>query len=108
MMKPCVQRITDDNPDWLDFGIDCIRDVQTRGDLVFWIATEHDYMDELVAEFIPRGWEAEFILEVFNDNHNSFLYIKLRELMWEHCKAEIESFMEKNLDVRREPDVYPH
>lgn len=108
MMKPCVRRITDDNPDWLDFGIDCIKDVETRGDLVFWIATEHDYMDELVAEFIPRSWEAEFILEVFNETKDSFLYKKLRELMWEHCRKEIESFMEDNLEGHREPDVYPH
>lgn len=106
MMIPDVQRITDDWPDWIEHGIDCIRCVETRGDLVLYIATDGDYMSELMPECIPAADEEEIILEIFNGNREERLYRLWRDHMWNHCRSAVEKFLEDKLgDIEHNADM---
>lgn len=90
-----VLNIIEQNPDWNEYGVDEITDLEYRGDLVLWMAQKHGYIDELCAEVIPRPEEAEFILEIFNPNREERLYKMLREWFWNYVKESLDEEMEK-------------
>lgn len=90
-----VLEIIEDNPDWLEYGLDAIRDIETQGNLVLWMAQKHDYMSELCAEVIPRADEGEYILEIFNPDRDERLYRNLRDWFWRYVSEALDEEMEK-------------